>query len=156
MGVEIERKFVVESNAWRGAHRSSSRLYQGYLSNGAKCEVRVRTTESAAFLTIKSKGTLQRQEFEYEIPHSDAKAILELCTPYLIEKIRYELAIDDLTWHIDEYFGRHTGLIVAEIELKNPNQPVTLPSWIGREVTEDRNFKNANLAENPNGWRPPT
>jgi len=156
MPVEIERKFLVRSDAGRRLSRASEDLCQGYLcrhDNDAKAEVRVRRAGSRGFITIKGQGGIARPEFEYEIPCEHAEAMLKLCRPALIEKTRHEVEHAGMVWHVDEFRGDNQGLVLAEIELNNADQAVELPDWIGQDVTGDPTFRNANLAAHPQAWR---
>lgn len=157
MPVEIERKFLVKSDAWRPRARASEELCQGYLAphdKNAKAEVRVRRAGSRGFITIKGKGGISRPEFEYEIPREHADVLLkELCRPALIEKTRHEVEHAGMVWQVDEFRGDHHGLVLAEIELTSADQAVDLPDWIGQEVTDDPTFRNANLSAHPQAWR---
>jgi CYTH domain-containing protein len=159
MAIEIERKYLVKTEEWRSMTRSTKRLRQGYLcvsSAASRAEVRIRCTTERAFVTIKGPGILLRSEFEYEIPLPDAELmLLEFCPNNTLEKIRHVVEFDGLLWEIDEFVGPHQGLILAEVELREPMQEVRLPSWIGKDVTEDPKFRNAHLASNPQAWRHP-
>jgi len=150
MAYEIERKFLVCGNAWRGAAHERREIRQGYLSRDPERTVRVRLAGEAGFLTIKglSRGRT-REEFEYGIPVAEARSLLGLCLPPLLEKSRHLVAHDGKTWEVDEFHGRNAGLIVAEIELDSEEEEVTLPDWIGTEVTDDPRYFNARLAETP-------
>lgn len=150
MGTEIERKFLVKGDGWRGL--GVGEVYrQGYLSTKPEATVRVRLVGDRGFLTIKGKSTLiSRLEYEYAIPVTDAIALLDsLCEPPLIEKTRYTLVENGCTWEIDEFTGENQGLIVAEIELTDENQCFELPEWIGQEVSHDPRYFNANLVKHP-------
>jgi len=113
--------------------------------------VRVRIIGDRGFLTIKGKSdSFTRLEFEYEIPFSDAQALVEtLCDSPLIEKNRYKIPIEDVVWEVDEFFGDNAGLILAEIELEREDQEFSVPNWIAEEVTADLRYYNSNLAQNP-------
>jgi adenylate cyclase len=154
MGIEIERKFLVINNQWRGG--SPGILYrQGYLSMEKKRVVRIRCAGSQAFLTIKGPSTgRQRLEYEYEIPQDEANELMdELCIRPIIEKYRYKVAYAGLIWEIDEFLGKNQGLVLAEVELEESEQKVDLPNWIGEEVTGDPKYYNVNLVSNPfNEW----
>lgn len=150
MSIEIERKFLVIGEKWRDlGHGEMYR--QGYLSTEMDRTVRIRTISDKGFLTIKGKTqNATRNEFEYEIPFSDAEFMLdELCQRPVIEKTRYTITQDDLTWEIDEFWGENKGLIIAEVELKDVNKKISIPDWIGREVTDDPAYYNANLVIKP-------
>jgi len=150
MGIEIERKFLVQGEDWRaGAVGTGYR--QGFLNRAQERTVRIRTDGTRGFITVKgpSVGPVRR-EFEYEIPVEDADAILEeLCEKPIIEKIRYRIPRGNHTWEIDEFLGENEGLIVAEIELSQADESFTRPPWLGREVTGDPRYFNANLVSHP-------
>ena len=148
MGVEIERKFLVVSNAWCDLATSSALLRQGYLSSNAKATVRVRIEDDArAKLTLKGavKG-ISRAEYEYDIPIVDAREMFEMAAPHVVEKRRYLVPFHGLTWEVDVFEGRHAGLVIAEVELDAADQAVTLPDWVGREVSADDRYNNASLS----------
>jgi adenylate cyclase len=150
MGQEIERKYLVTGDTWRSQGRGI-RYRQGYLSTDKERTVRVRTVGDKGFLTIKgaSRG-IARAEFEYEIPLDDADAMLNgLCQRPLIEKDRYRIPFGDRVWEVDEFFGDNAGLIMAEVELESEEQVLERPAWIGREVSDDPRYFNANLIANP-------
>jgi adenylate cyclase len=150
MANEIERKFLVRDNTWR-SQDGGKRYRQGYLSIVKERTVRVRTTGDKGFITIKGMSVgATRSEYEYEIPLADANEMLErLCERPLIEKTRYRVSHEGLLWEIDEFEGDNRGLIIAEVEFKDQTQSVTLPGWIGQEVTGDPRYFNANLVANP-------
>jgi len=156
MGTEIERKFLVEGDAWRGAEGIAYR--QGYLpTDAATATVRVRIAGERAFLTIKGSSKradgslgLRRSEFEYEIPLEDAHQLLdELCPGHHVEKTRYEIEFAGHTWEVDEFHGANRGLIMAEVELDDEETEVELPPWAGREVSDDPRYTNVRLAQKP-------
>lgn len=151
MSVEIERKFLVVNDAWRDTAHAAQHLRQGYLNNETRCSVRVRTSADRAWLNIKSATIgAQRQEFEYEIPISDAHKMLDtLCRKPLIEKVRYHVDAGRHTWEIDVFEGDNAGLMVAEIELDHPVEAFERPSWLGEEVTHDVRYYNTSLSRHP-------
>lgn len=149
MGIEIERKFLVTGEAWRSMGHSVP-LIQGYLAGSNQATARVRIAGDIAFLTVKGRvKNLTRQEFEYEIPVADAQAMMDLCHPRVVEKTRYKIPIEDLIWEVDEFAGQNQGLVLAEVELTSPEQSVTLPDWIGLEVSDDPRYFNSYLAVHP-------
>jgi adenylate cyclase len=150
MATEIERKFLVTSDAWRGQGTATD-FRQGYLSTVKERTVRVRAAGDDGWLTIKGITTgASRTEFEYPIPVADAHAMLdELCERPIIEKTRHVVDVDGATWEIDEFDGANEGLVVAEIELTDADEDVALPDWVGDEVTDDPRYFNANLIAHP-------
>ena len=151
MGIEIERKFLVANDSWRGAATSGVRYRQGYLSTNPDSSVRVRASGDRAWLNIKSATVgVTRHEYEYEIPVTDAHAILEeLCAKPLIEKTRFVVEHDGRTWEIDVFEGDNAGLIVAEVELEAEDEEFTLPAWAGEDVSSDVRYYNQRLVEHP-------
>ncbi|MDF1698275.1 MAG: CYTH domain-containing protein [Saprospiraceae bacterium] len=150
MGLEIERKFLLKNENWRKMADQGTDIKQGYLSLQPERTVRVRVTDKQALLTIKGITTgMTRSEYEYEIPFTDAVELLELCEGAIIDKQRYIINYEGETWEIDIFKGRNEGLRVAEIELSNEEQEIKIPTWVGKEVTEDSRYYNVNLIENP-------
>ncbi|MFM7427551.1 MAG: CYTH domain-containing protein [Elainella sp.] len=156
MGREIERKFLVRGDDWR--QLGAGLLYrQGYLTSGEGCTVRVRVAGERGYLTIKSATTgISRAEYEYAIPMAEAMELLDtLCQRPLIEKTRYRIPWRTVVWEVDEFAGENQGLIVAEVELTHPDQPLEVPDWIGEEVSGDPRYFNSNLVKNPfRNWKP--
>ncbi|RTL45480.1 MAG: CYTH domain-containing protein [Burkholderiales bacterium] len=154
MGIEIERKFLVVSEAWREQASQATPFSQGYLSRDPARTVRVRIAGPRAFLTIKGPTTgAARAEFEYPVPVEDARQLLALSDGPVVEKVRHLCLVDGMTWEVDEFLGANAGLVVAEIELVSESQAFTRPAWLGAEVTGDGRYVNANLAVHPyQGW----
>lgn len=150
MGIEIERKFLLASDAWRGLGQSVL-LRQGYLSSARERVVRVRIEGEQAMLTIKGANVgATRGEWEYPIPLADAAELLDgLCEQPLIEKTRHRIEHAGMVWEVDEFLGANAGLVVAEIELASEDQPFDKPDWIGAEVSGDARYYNANLIRHP-------
>lgn len=148
MATEIERKFLVDERKLSGLNfLSTEKIFQGYLSR--EPTVRVRLTDKRACLTIKSATTgITRQEFEYEIPTADAEELLKLCGQNVLKKIRCKIFYGGHVWEVDFFTERHAGLIIAEVELKSPEEPVELPDWVTREVSDDPRYFNSNLVKN--------
>ena len=150
MGKEIERKFLVIGEAWRGLAQGT--LYrQGYLNSAKERTVRVRTVGDKAFRTIKGLTVgASRVEYEYEIPFEDGNFLLDnLAEKPIIEKKRYRIPQGKFVWEIDEFFGENQGLIVAEIELESEDEAFDRPEWAGQEVTGDPRYFNSNLIRHP-------
>lgn len=150
MGVEIERKFLLQGDAWRGLGQAVL-LRQGYLSSARERVVRVRIEGEQAMLTIKGANVgATRGEWEYPIPLADAVELLDgLCEQPLIEKYRHRIEHAGMVWEVDEFLGANAGLVVAEIELGSEDQPFEKPEWIGAEVSGDARYYNANLIRHP-------
>lgn len=155
--LEIERKFLVTSDAFKSEASHKNHIAQGYLNSNPNRTVRVRVKGEIGFVTIKGKGNetgMSRFEWETEIALADAKNLLKLCESGAIDKIRYEVEIGSHTYEVDEFFGDNEGLIVAEIELKSEDETFEKPHWLGQEVTNDERYYNAYLSNNPyKNWK---
>jgi adenylate cyclase len=97
---------------------------------------------------------LTRGEWEYAIPSQDAEELIDqLCEKPIIDKKRYRIAIADLVWEVDEFYGENAGLVVAEVELPSEDFVFGKPSWVGQDVSHDHRYANANLQKRPyNSW----
>ncbi len=78
-----------------------------------------------------------------------ADMLRQLSGPTLVEKIRHDIPAGGFTWEVDVFSGVNAGLVLAEIELPAADTPVTLPDWLGREVTQDPRFTNHALSVHP-------
>jgi adenylate cyclase len=151
MGTEIERKFLLQSDAWRDEVRDSVRLVQGYLARGDRSAIRIRIKGDEAELNIKKTlDGINRLEYEYQIPVGDAREILDqVALKPLIDKTRHHVVHGNHLWEIDEFYGDNAGLVVAEIELGNADEDFDRPAWLGEEVSLDQRYYNSNLSELP-------
>ena len=150
MKVEIERKFLVKNQDWEKLIVEKHSIQQGYLNTDKSCNVRVRIMNTVAFITIKGKriNTL-RPEFEYEIPLNDAESMLKLSKTSIIKKTRFTVNHKGQIWEIDQFEGDNQGLVIAEIELKQKDEEIGLPDWIGTEISNEERFYNLSLSVNP-------
>ncbi|MBO7146060.1 MAG: CYTH domain-containing protein [Salinivirgaceae bacterium] len=148
---EIERKFLVKSE-FRHLATAEYKICQGYLAADPQRTVRVRIKGDKGYLTIKGASTadgLSRFEWEKEIAANEAEMLLKLCLPGAIEKTRYIVPFGCLTFEVDEFFGENAGLVMAEVELESATQQVSLPEWLGQEVTGDKRYYNSYLSQRP-------
>ena len=146
MGKEIERKFLVINDEFKLIAKKSVRIRQGYLCRVPEHVVRVRTKGEIGYLTVKGKNRgMTRDEFEYEIPYSDAIEMLRMCEGRVIDKTRYFVEYEGYLWEVDEFHGDLSPLITAEIEIPEESVVVSLPGFIGQEVTGIPEYYNSNL-----------
>ena len=152
MAQEIERKFLVTSDAYKEESVKRTRITQGYLSSVPERTVRVRIKGDKGYITIKGEcnesGT-SRYEWEKEIPVEEAEELPQICEPGVIHKTRYEVNVGRFTFEVDEFYGENQGLVVAEVELLNENDHFDKPEWIGAEVTGDVRYYNSMLKKKP-------
>ena len=152
MAQEIERKFLVLNDDYKADASKSFRIRQGYLSSLPARSVRVRIKEKRGFLTIKGVANasgISRFEWEKEISVSDAEDLLTICEPGEIDKIRYEVKYGNHTFEVDDFFGNNKGLVIAEVELLQEDEPFPKPDWLGVEVTGNQKYYNSMLVKKP-------
>ncbi len=150
--IEIERKFLVTSEAFKKEAFAQNRISQGYLSSIPERNVRVRIKGDKGFLTIKgasNESGLSRFEWEKEISVDEAQELLKLCEKGIIDKTRFEVKIGNHIFEVDEFYGENEGLIIAEIELQSETESFEKPIWLGKEVTNDNRYYNSFLSKNP-------
>lgn len=150
--IEIERKFLVVTNAFKSDALRQNQIAQGYLSTHTERTVRVRIKGEKGYLTIKGKSNetgLSRFEWEKDISVEEAKQLLLLCEKGVIEKIRYEIQVGEHLFEVDEFLGENEGLVIAEVELQSESEIFEKPSWLGIEVTQDHRYYNSYLSQNP-------
>jgi CYTH domain-containing protein len=147
--MEIERKFLVTNDSYKQMAAARYHIVQGYISREKTGTVRIRITDDRAFLTIKGKpaeGHFARFEWEKKIDVKEAEELMKLCQGTIIDKTRWIVPSDqDLKWEVDEFHGKHEGLVIAEIELTSEEQSFHKPDFIGDEVTDDPRYYNSQL-----------
>ena len=150
--IEIERKFLVNSDDYRAEASSVITMTQGYLNSDPERSVRIRLTDQSGFITVKGKSNesgLSRFEWEREISKTEAEALLKLCEKTIISKTRYEVAVGNHLFEVDEFLGDNKGLVMAEVELGSEDEKFSKPDWLGDEVTGDLKYYNSNLSNAP-------
>ena len=153
MHIETERKFLVRDLGFKAAAISSSHIRQGYIAHDGGNTVRIRIRDNQGILTIKGPSDaagVSRKEWEKEIPREEAEELFLLCRGGVVDKTRHIVPVQDSArfFEVDEFHGLNEGLLLAEIELENPDEPFCRPDWLGREVTGDRRYYNSWLANN--------
>ena len=151
MGIEIERRFLVENEDWKAQVLQSENFSQAYLnSSEGEWITRVRVVDNKkAYITLKSSiNGITNYEFEYSIPIKDATELIKL-SKYKITKTRYQLKINKKNWVVDLFDGSNSPLKIAEIELNSESEEINVPSWCGQEITGIKSLSNAALATTP-------
>jgi adenylate cyclase len=157
MGVETERKFLVKKDDWDNVKDKGILCRQGYMLREDAKTIRIRLVEgTGGYITIKGKTKgFSRPEYEYPIPESDAKELLQNFCDAVVIKKRYTIMVEDKLWEVDEFLDDNEGLIIAELELKNEDEAFDLPDWIDRDVTAESRYYNSQLSVNPyKNWKP--
>jgi len=151
MPLEIERKFLVKGE-YKHLATMNYKIAQGYLSTASGRTVRVRIKGDEGYLTIKGKRSesgLSRYEWEKEITVDEARELLTLCKPSIIDKTRYEVIFEGQTYEVDEFYGENEGLTVAELEMESEDTIYSKPDWLGEEVTQQKCYNNSFLSKLP-------
>ena len=152
MAQEIERKFLVKDDGYKQEAYHSSRIAQGYICSGRGRTVRVRIRDEQGYLTIKGPAGangLARYEWEKEIPLDEARELMKLCEPGMIDKTRYLVRSGKHVFEVDEFYGENEGLVVAEVELGSEEEAYEKPDFVGEEVTGDVRYYNSFLMKFP-------
>jgi adenylate cyclase len=152
MGLEIEKKFLLLGETYKTAATKQVRIIQGYLSSAPERTVRVRIKDDSAYLTIKGAANVtgaSRYEWEKEIVLEEARELLKICEPGVIDKTRYLVPAGKHIIEVDEFYGDNQGLVMAEIELAAEDEAFEKPAWLGEEVTGDARYYNAMLVKHP-------
>lgn len=146
MAKEIERKFKVINNSYKQLAFKNHEIVQAYLSDRKEATVRVRIRDKEAFLTVKGVNHgIERSEWEYSIPVDEARSIIKECCSDVLSKTRYLVNYGDKIWEIDEFHGHLEGLVLAEVELSAPDEPIAIPDFAGEDVSNDSQYYNSNL-----------
>lgn len=152
MSQEIERKFLVKDSSYKDMAVSSSRIIQGYICSERGRTVRVRIRDNKGFLTIKGASAdngLSRYEWEHEIPVDEARELMKLCQPGMIDKTRYLVKFGKHIFEVDEFYGENEGLVVVEVELATVDEKHEVPPFLGEEVTGQVKYYNSFLMKCP-------
>ncbi len=155
--IEIERKYLVTSDAYKKEAYAKKEIIQGFLNTDPERTVRVRLIGQKGFITVKGitdpDGTT-RFEWEREISLEAAKNLLEICEKGIIHKLRYHVNSGAHLVEVDEFHAENKGLVIAEIELKKADETFLKPKWLGAEVTGDPKYYNSQLSKNPySSWK---
>lgn len=152
MALEIERKFLVNSDVFKKDASNKERIVQGFLSSVPERTVRIRVIGESAYITVKGIGSatgVTRYEWEKEIQVKEALDLLKICEPGVISKMRYYIKSNNRTFEVDEFYDENDGLIIAEIELTSEEESFEKPNWLGTEVTGITKYYNSSLVKSP-------
>lgn len=152
MAQEIERKFLVKDDSYKALAYHASRIAQGYICSMRGRTVRVRIRDEKGYLTIKGPADaagLGRYEWEKEIPQEEARELMKLCEPGMIDKTRYLVQAGKHVFEVDEFYGENEGLTIAEVELAAKDEVYEKPDFVGEEVTGDVRYYNSFLMKKP-------
>lgn len=148
MSIEIERKFLVTSEDWRGQTMGCHHIKDYLVARFDTGKARIRVCNDQATLTIKGNRTgVSRSEFHFDLsPDQAADMIGEFASAPSLEKRRHDIQFSALLWQVDEYLGALSGLVTCDVELPHERHQFPCPSWAGRDITHDSRYSSAQLA----------
>ena len=145
--MEIERKFLIDKNAFDYSSYPHTKLIQGYLST--EPVVRVRRDGDEYYLTYKGKGMMVREEYNLPLTKEAFEHLLAKADGNIISKTRFRIPLGDYTVELDEFDPPFAPLIMAEVEFptKEEAESFTPPAWFGKDVTKDPAYHNSNMSK---------
>ena len=150
MALEIERRFLIKNDKWKEFVTKKIFIEQGYLSkNLDDWIIRIRSSGNDYKIALKKHiKSFTNFEFEYSIPRKDGKKIMSNLSN-TIKKERFFLEVGKKSWIIDCFKENNYPLEIAEIELSNEEEDVSLPSFISKEITGLKHYSNFSLTNKP-------
>lgn len=145
--MEIERKYLFDQLPFNLKQLTCKQVEQGYISSFPT--IRIRKMDDEYFLTVKSKGTLVRHEYEIPISKEEYENLVPKVDSKFICKKRYYLPLNEtLTAEIDVFEKEHEGMKMVEVEFPHLDMANSFvpPDWFGEEVTEQIDYTNMALA----------
>lgn len=166
---EVERKYLVDPENIPVDLENCQRaeLKQGYLAISADgSETRIRSFgDGKRFeLTVKSSGTVIRDEQNIKITEEMFDTLWPLTSGARVEKTRYYIPLVDehgreYTAEFDIYKGHLEGLATIEVEFGGRETDASVradtfkpPEWFGKDVSGDKRYKNRSLASQQHGF----
>ena len=151
---EIERKFLIKDNSWIRDISEVLHIRQGYLMEDAsKKSLRIRKSNNDYTMTFKMPVISFYTHTDIEIEKSITKEEFDLLfneCEFKLAKIRHIVYHDGRKWEIDMFTDKilpNGDVYMCEIELNSEDDKITLPSWVGEEVTHNRKYKNINIVK---------
>jgi CYTH domain-containing protein len=150
--MEIERKYLISQPPADYTAYPYHLIEQGYLST--EPVVRIRREDEFFYLTYKSKGLLEREEYNLPLTPESYEHLIKKADGHILTKKRYLIPLegsDHLTIELDVFEGRFKGLILAEVEFpkREEAERFTPPSWFGEDVTFSGEYQNSRLSQLP-------
>ncbi len=147
--MEIERKFLIRSlpEGFLDKHQGE-RIDQGYLILEDQTELRIRNRAGHCTMTLKQGLGLERLEQEKAIDKELFAMLWPLTAGRRIEKTRYAIEQSGHCLELDFFSGTLAPLVLLEVEFTSidASRGFVPPSFVHKEVTNDRTYSNAMLA----------
>ena len=96
-----------------------------------------------------NSDALVREESDFYITKEEYENTVGKGLDNTIYKKRYQFEVEGLTYAVDIFEGELEGLAYLEIEFESEElaNSFETPDWIIKDVTNDRRFKNQQLAQ---------
>lgn len=151
MGKEIERRFLINKLPSNLDQLPHLRIQQGYPAPHERVRKQVsgkRKKKEEFSFTTKNGNGLVRKEDEDPISEKKFYKLWKRSKGKRLRKIRHLKPHGRHTIEIDLFLRKLSGFQMAEVEFTSVKQAKAFrpPSWLGPEVTENRNFTNRSLA----------
>ncbi len=147
---EVERKFLLK--ALPDGVVLHSEITDLYIDNTT---LRLRKTKTETGIAYKlgqkirpnAESTRVILHTNMYLTESEFNLLSSLPSKQLAKK-RYKLEAGDVSYWVDQFEGKLTGLIMAEVDFGATGDPVSFskPSFFMNEVTDDERFTGASLA----------
>ena len=150
MALEIERRFLIKNDTWKEFVTKKIFIEQGYLSKSLENWItRIRSSNNDYKITLKKHiASFTNFEYEYSIPRKDGETIMSNLSN-TVKKERFYLEVEKKSWVVDCFKEKNYPLEIAEIELSNEKEDISLPSFISKEITGLKYYSNFSLANKP-------
>ena len=91
---------------------------------------------------------MSRTEIEIELSEHQFRQLWPYTDGRRVIKTRYTLPVGNYTAELDRFEGDLAGLVLVEVEFSSvdASRQFAPPDWFGADVTEDRRYKNRQLA----------
>ena len=145
--MEIERKYLIRRLPGNTENYPCRIISQGYLNTDPV--VRIRRDNDKYELTYKSKGFMERQEYNLPLTREAYEHLLTKIDGYMIRKKRYMIPLKcGLTAELDVFEEQLAPLLLVEVEFQSEEDALSFvpPSWFGEDVTFSGEYHNSRLA----------
>lgn len=145
--MEIERKYLVDTNVFDYSKYPSKKLIQGYLNTSPV--VRVRREDNEYYLTYKGGGMMVREEYNLPLSKEAFEHLILKSDGNIIEKDRYIIPYEKYTIELDVFAPPFAPLVMAEVEFSTVEEAnsFTPPNWFTEEVTNNPSYHNSNMSK---------
>lgn len=145
--MEIERKFLIDKEAFDFSDYPHKEYTQGYLNTNPV--VRVRREGDAYVLTYKGGGLMAREEYNLPLNEESFNHLISKADGRIIDKTRYFIPLGKYTIELDVFKGELAPLIMAEVEFESIEEANAFvpPAWFVEDVTNNPEYHNSRMSQ---------